>query len=59
MLNKGDNYEGFIRDVALEVINRNAIREQQKKEVVRLQTTLKNLRLHQSYLDDQIKVCRG
>ena len=55
MLNKGDNYEGFIRDVALEVINRNAIREQQKKEVVRLQTTLKNLRLHQSYLEDQIK----
>eukprot|EP00211_Chloroparvula_japonica_P005130 CAMPEP_0119131044 /NCGR_PEP_ID=MMETSP1310-20130426/9300_1 /TAXON_ID=464262 /ORGANISM="Genus nov. species nov., Strain RCC2339" /LENGTH=838 /DNA_ID=CAMNT_0007121595 /DNA_START=153 /DNA_END=2669 /DNA_ORIENTATION=+ len=55
MLSKADNYEGFIRDVALEVINRNAIRDQQKKEVVRLQTTLKNLQFHQTYLEDQIK----
>tara|TARA_R110002050_G_scaffold221996_1_gene357888 strand:+ start:1084 stop:1503 length:420 start_codon:yes stop_codon:yes gene_type:complete len=55
LLNKADNYEGFIRDVALEVINRNSIREQQKKEVIRLQTTLKNLRFHQDYLQDQIK----
>ena len=55
-MSRADNYEGFINDLGREVLNRNEIREQQKKEVARLETTLKNLRLHQNFLQDQTKV---
>eukprot|EP00008_Paramoeba_atlantica_P012607 CAMPEP_0201488422 /NCGR_PEP_ID=MMETSP0151_2-20130828/18137_1 /ASSEMBLY_ACC=CAM_ASM_000257 /TAXON_ID=200890 /ORGANISM="Paramoeba atlantica, Strain 621/1 / CCAP 1560/9" /LENGTH=834 /DNA_ID=CAMNT_0047873709 /DNA_START=70 /DNA_END=2574 /DNA_ORIENTATION=+ len=59
VLTKEDNYESFLQDVAQDIINRNSIREQQKKEILRLQTTLKNLRLHQAFLEDQIKEYNG
>lgn len=39
----------FLREIALEVANRAAVREQQKKEIKRLTTTLSNLRQHQDY----------
>ena len=32
-MSRSDNYEGFINDLGREVLNRNEIREQQKKEV--------------------------
>ncbi|KAF2076957.1 hypothetical protein CYY_001733 [Polysphondylium violaceum] len=48
-------YESFIRAIALEVINRQEIREQQRKERMRLTIALRDLRKHQSYLNDQIQ----
>ena len=40
--------------MALEVANRRAIRETQRKEVTRLKSTLGDLKKHQTYLDDQM-----
>ena len=54
MLSKHDNYESFVHDVAMEVANRKAIREQQRKEIVRLNHTLDNLRKHQAFINEQI-----
>jgi len=54
-ISKQDNYESFLRDIALEVANRKVIREQQRREVARLKNTLEGLTKHQTYLDDQIK----
>lgn len=54
-ITKADNYAGFLRDIALEVANRAEIREQQRKEIKRLTQTLRNLRKHQKYLNDQIQ----
>jgi len=53
-LSKSDRYESFVHDISLEVANRAAIREQQKKEIERLTNTLNNLRKHQAYVNDQI-----
>merc|ERR1712137_327040 len=55
MVTKEDNYESFVHDVALEVANRATIREQQRKEVARLKTTLRELKEHQTYLDESIQ----
>jgi len=54
-ISKTDNYASFLRDIALEVANRAQIREQQRKEIKRLTQTLKNLRKHQKYLNEQIQ----
>jgi len=54
LLSKEDNYESFVHDVALEVANRSAIREQQKREIARLTLTLDGLRKYQKYVTDQI-----
>jgi len=54
LVSTDDNYESFVHDVALEVANRRAIREQQRKEIARLKNTLGNLKKHQQYLDEQI-----
>jgi hypothetical protein len=43
LITSSDNYASFLREVALEVANRQSIREQQKKEVRRLTATVKNL----------------
>jgi len=55
LISKNDNYASFLRDIALEVANRAEIREQQRKEIKRLNQTLRNLRKHQKYLSDQIQ----
>jgi Ras GTPase-activating-like protein IQGAP2/3 len=55
LVSKNDNYASFLRDIALEVANRNEIRDQQRKEIKRLTKTLTNLRKHQTYLKDQIQ----
>jgi len=55
VVSKEDNYESFVHDVALEVANRATIREQQRKEVARLKTTLQELKEHQTYLDESIQ----
>jgi Ras GTPase-activating-like protein IQGAP2/3 len=52
---KDDNYSAFLREIALEVANRAAVREQQKKEIKRLTVTRQNLRAHQDYLNTQIE----
>jgi len=49
-----DNYQGFLRVIALEVANRQAVREQQRKERTRLTLALRELRKHGSYINDQI-----
>eukprot|EP01098_Paradermamoeba_levis_P003689 TRINITY_DN1650_c0_g1_i4.p1 TRINITY_DN1650_c0_g1~~TRINITY_DN1650_c0_g1_i4.p1 ORF type:complete len:515 (+),score=188.55 TRINITY_DN1650_c0_g1_i4:165-1547(+) len=54
LLSKNDNYESFVHDVALEVANRNVIKEQQKKEIYRLTTTLESLQKHSQYINEQI-----
>jgi Ras GTPase-activating-like protein IQGAP2/3 len=54
-ITKADNYASFLRDIALEVANRAEIREQQRKEIKRLTQTLRNLRKHQKYLNEQIQ----
>jgi len=55
VITKNDNYSSFLRDIALEVANRQAVREQQRKEIKRLTQTLRNLRKHQKYLNEQIQ----
>ncbi|EGG18524.1 RasGTPase-activating protein [Cavenderia fasciculata] len=50
-----NQYEGFIRIIAMEVINRQEIREHQRKERMRLTIALRDLRKHQSYLNEQIQ----
>jgi len=55
LVTKTDNYSGFLRDIALEVVNRAELREQQRKEVKRLNQALRNLQKHQKYLNDQIQ----
>jgi len=54
LVSKEDNYESFIYDVALEVANRSAIREQQRKEIVRLTNTLENLTKYESFASEKI-----
>jgi len=44
-----------LKDIALEVANRAEVREQQRKEIKRLNQALRNLRKHQKYLTDQIQ----
>ncbi|KYQ94186.1 RasGTPase-activating protein [Tieghemostelium lacteum] len=46
--------QDFIKAIALEVINRQDIREHQRKERMRLTIALRDLRKHQAYLNDQI-----
>jgi len=55
VVSKEDNYESFIHDVALEVANRSAIREQQRKEIIRLTTTLDNLRKYEGFVREKIE----
>jgi len=55
MVTKDDNYESFVHAVALEVANRATIRENQRKEISRLNAALNKLRQHQSYIKDQIR----
>eukprot|EP00026_Physarum_polycephalum_P002687 Phypoly_transcript_02695.p1 GENE.Phypoly_transcript_02695~~Phypoly_transcript_02695.p1 ORF type:complete len:813 (+),score=183.58 Phypoly_transcript_02695:90-2528(+) len=55
LITSSDNYAGFLREVALEVANRQSIREQQKKEVRRLTATVKNLQTIQQYMNEQIR----
>ncbi|GAM19221.1 hypothetical protein SAMD00019534_023960 [Acytostelium subglobosum LB1] len=47
--------ESFIRMISMEVINRQEIREHQRKERMRLTIALRDLRKHQSYLNEQIQ----
>jgi len=54
LITKKDNYTSLLKDVALEVTNRSERREQQQKEIARLQATLKNLKKHQEYMNEQI-----
>jgi Ras GTPase-activating-like protein IQGAP2/3 len=54
MITPKDNYTSLLKDVALEVTNRAERREQQQKEIARLQATLKNLKKHQEFMNDQI-----
>jgi len=54
VISNDDNYESFVRDIALEVANRSVIRERQRKEITRLTLTLENLRKYQKHATDQI-----
>jgi Ras GTPase-activating-like protein IQGAP2/3 len=58
LVSKSDNYASFLKDIALEVANRAEIREQQRKEIKRLNQTLRSLRKHQKYITDQIQQYR-
>jgi len=55
LVTKEDNYESFVHAVALEVANRATIRENQRKEISRLNAALNKLRQHQGYIKDQIR----
>lgn len=54
ILGAGDNYQSFLRGIALEVANRQAVRELQQKERTRLSLALKEIRKYGDYLNDQI-----
>lgn len=54
ILGAGDNYQSFLRAIALEVANRQAVRELQHKERTRLSLALKEIRKYGDYLNDQI-----
>lgn len=55
VLTGGDKYVAFLRGVALEVVNRQEIRDQQRKEIKRLTIALRNLRKHEQYMKDKIE----
>lgn len=54
IVGSGDNFQGFLRGIALEVANRQAVRELQHKERTRLSVALKEIRKYGDYLNDQI-----
>jgi len=65
LVTKEDRYTSFLKDIALEVANRAERREQQRKEIARLQAALKGVKKHGEYMKDQsnefdsyLKSCR-
>jgi len=54
MVTKTDDYRSFVHDIAIEVANRAAIRERQKKEIARLQATLERLKKNSKFTEEQI-----
>ena len=48
----------LVADIGKEVANRNAVREQQKREIQRLRTTLEEMRTHQKYANEQLELLR-
>jgi Ras GTPase-activating-like protein IQGAP2/3 len=54
MCTSKDDYQSFVHDLAIEVANRAAIRERQKKEIARLTTTLNKLKKNTQFLSEQI-----
>eukprot|EP01120_Amphizonella_sp_Union-15-10_P005921 TRINITY_DN1822_c0_g2_i1.p1 TRINITY_DN1822_c0_g2~~TRINITY_DN1822_c0_g2_i1.p1 ORF type:complete len:268 (-),score=52.02 TRINITY_DN1822_c0_g2_i1:66-800(-) len=51
---KEDRYTSFLKDIALEVANRAERREQQRKEIARLQAALKGVKKIGEFMKDQI-----
>eukprot|EP01100_Stratorugosa_tubuloviscum_P003617 TRINITY_DN187_c1_g2_i1.p1 TRINITY_DN187_c1_g2~~TRINITY_DN187_c1_g2_i1.p1 ORF type:complete len:825 (+),score=410.29 TRINITY_DN187_c1_g2_i1:219-2693(+) len=56
---KDDNYDSFVHDVALEVANRAAIREQQRKEIIRLKATLEKMINYSNFANSKIENYRS
>jgi hypothetical protein len=54
LLSRADKYHNFVQEISIEVANRNAVREQQKREVTRLSGTLDDMRKHHTYMTEQI-----
>jgi len=54
MVSKSDNYDTFLRAVALEVTNRTERREALRKEIAKLKATIKELQNHAKFLQTQI-----
>jgi len=54
MVSKNDNYDSFLRAVALEVTNRTERREALRKEIAKLRATIKELQNHAKFLQNQI-----
>jgi len=54
MVAKSDNYDSFLRAVALEVTNRTERREALRKEIAKLKATIKELQNHAKFLQNQI-----
>jgi hypothetical protein len=50
-----DKYTALLRDVAIQVSNRKEIRESQKKEILRLDAALKNLKNHHVFMEEQME----
>jgi Ras GTPase-activating-like protein IQGAP2/3 len=55
MVSKKDNYDSFLRAVALEVTNRTERREALRKEIAKLRATIKELVNHAKFLQTQIE----
>jgi len=55
MVSKSDNYDSFLRAVALEVTNRTERREALRKEIAKLRATIKELVNHAKFLQTQIE----
>jgi hypothetical protein len=54
MVSKTDNYDSFLRAVALEVTNRTERREALRKEIAKLKATIKELQNHAKFLQNQV-----
>jgi len=54
-VSKADRYQQLVSDIGKEVANRNAVREQQKREIMRLRGTLEEMRTHQKYANEQLE----
>jgi Ras GTPase-activating-like protein IQGAP2/3 len=54
LVNPKDDYAGLVHDIAIEVANRAAIRERQKKEIARLTVTLNKLKKNTQFTSEQI-----
>eukprot|EP01105_Mastigella_eilhardi_P025368 TRINITY_DN6896_c0_g1_i1.p1 TRINITY_DN6896_c0_g1~~TRINITY_DN6896_c0_g1_i1.p1 ORF type:complete len:869 (-),score=305.12 TRINITY_DN6896_c0_g1_i1:110-2545(-) len=52
-VSKADGYSAFTKAVALEIANRQKIREQQKKELSRLHASMRNVSRQHKYLQEQ------
>jgi len=49
-----DNYDLFIKSVVMEISNRALRREHQQKEIIKLQTALRELKNHHTFVKDKI-----
>jgi len=58
-VHESEKYSSFLKDVAIEVMNRKDVRESQKKEILRMEAALKNLKSHQKFIEEQLNDYNG
>jgi len=54
LVSEEDDYQSFVKDLAMEVANRATIRERQKKEIARLKAVLAKLQKQSTFTEEQL-----